>query len=61
MDLETNKIIYNLCLDELILKKNCHICKEECKFNYIYCTQRCWRIWNKYGYQTCIFSCDICC
>ena len=53
-------------MNELILKSHCHICKEKIKMNDIFCSESHYKIFNKYGYQSCIFYekygyCDHCC
>ena len=53
-------------MDELILKSHCHICEEKIKINDIFCSENHYKIFNKYGYQSCIYFekygyCEHCC
>ena len=59
-------ILYNQVMDELIMKTHCHICQIETKINDLFCSESHYRIFNKYGYQSCVYFekyryCSHCC
>lgn len=57
---------YTQLMNELIMNTHCHICEIEIKMNNVFCSKSHYRIFNKYGYQSCVYFekngyCSHCC